>query len=127
MMAAKARMFNDDESLAKIMAATLPSDQKKLGRKVKGFEVDKWNAAAKDIVYAGNRAKFTQNPDMLADLLATAGTTLVEASPYDKIWGIGMTDFEAKGCGRAGWRGLNWLGEVLTQLRDDINEGACNG
>lgn len=128
MMAEKARMFNDEETLAKIMAATHPRDQKKLGRQVKGFEVDKWNASAKDVVYAGNRAKFTQNPDMLAELLATTGTTLVEASPYDKIWGIGMSDFEAKGCGgRAGWRGLNWLGEVLTLLRDDINNEAANG
>jgi ribA/ribD-fused uncharacterized protein len=109
------------------MAATHPREQKKLGRKVKGFEVDKWNEVAKNVVYAGNRAKFKQNTDMLVKLLATTGTTLVEASPYDKIWGIGMTAKEAQECGRKGWRGLNWLGEVLTQLREDINNEAGNG
>lgn len=121
MMVSKARLFNDENTLKLIMEADLPSDQKKLGRKVAGFDVEKWNLVAKDIVYQGNYAKFTQNPEMKALLLATAGITLVEASPYDKIWGIGMSDFEAKGCGgRAGWRGLNWLGEVLTKLRDDL-------
>lgn len=121
-MAAKARLFNDEATLAKIMSATHPREQKKLGRQVAGFDVDKWNAVAKDVVYAGNHAKFTQNTDMLVELMATKGTTLVEASPYDKIWGIGMSDFEAKGVGRAGWRGLNWLGEVLTNLRNDLEK-----
>lgn len=121
MMAHKAMQFKDEATLALIMEATHPKEQKKLGRKVVGFNETIWKTVAKAVVYAGNYAKFTQNPDMKAELLATAGTTLVEASPYDKIWGIGMTDFEAKGCGgREGWRGLNWLGEVLTTLRDDL-------
>jgi ribA/ribD-fused uncharacterized protein len=126
MMACKARMFNDDESLAKIMAATHPRDQKKLGRQVEGFVVDQWNAAAQDLVYAGNRAKFTQNPDMLDVLMETAGTTLVEASPYDRIWGIGMYDHEAKKCGRAGWRGLNGFGKVFLQFFVDFSRFRSN-
>jgi ribA/ribD-fused uncharacterized protein len=123
MMAEKARLFGDTETLALIMEAQLPSDQKKLGRKVKGFNVDKWNAVAKDVVYKGNYAKFTQNPAMKECLLATIGTTLVEASPYDKIWGIGMSAFDAMGRSREEWKGLNWLGEVLTQLRNDLDTG----
>jgi ribA/ribD-fused uncharacterized protein len=121
MMAEKARLFGDTETLEKIMQSTKPSEQQRLGRQVKGFEVDKWNSVAIDVVYRGNHAKFTQNPTMQNELLATAGTTLVEASPYDKIWGIGMSDFEAKGVNdRSKWRGLNWLGEVLTRLRDNL-------
>lgn len=126
MMASKARLFNDEETLIKIMDAKQPREQKKLGRQVSGFEVDKWNIVAKNVVYAGNYAKFTQNSDMLAKLMATKDTTLVEASPYDKIWGIGMNEFEAKKVGRSGWRGFNWLGEVLTKLRNDLESKLNN-
>lgn len=72
------------------------------------------------MVYEGNHAKFTQNPEFLEKLLATKGTTLVEASPYDRIWGIGMAEGDKGITDRDNWRGTKWLGEVLTGLREDL-------
>jgi len=87
---------------------------------VQRFDNDLWNQEAKNIVYRGNHAKFTQNPELLLVLLATAGHTLVEASPTDRIWGIGLAEDDPRIHQRATWRGTNWLGEVLTQLREDL-------
>ncbi len=122
MMASKAKLFGDEDTLAQIMAAEHPRDQKKLGRQVKGFNADRWNAIAREVVYEGNYAKFTQNSDLLEKLLATKGRTLVEASPYDCIWGIGMREGEPGIEDRNNWKGTNWLGEVLTGLREDLIE-----
>lgn len=120
MMAGKAITFGDSDTLQKIMHSNSPREQKKLGRKVKGFDEGKWNGVAKDIVYKGNMFKFLQNKELRNLLLATEGTLLVEASPYDKIWGIGLKENDPKALDRATWRGKNWLGEVLTQVREDI-------
>ena len=120
MMAMKAEEFGDTEMLQKIMEAEHPADQKRLGRQVRGFEVTRWEKVAKDIVYKGNYEKFKQNVDMREKLFATAGTTLVEASPKDKIWGIGLGPKNPKCLDRATWNGKNWLGEVLTKVRDDL-------
>lgn len=75
MMYSKAKLFDDNETIAAIMATDDPKTQKRLGRQVKNFDIDAWNEVAKDVVYAGNYAKFTQNPDMLRALMATRGTT----------------------------------------------------
>lgn len=120
MMACKARMFGDTKSLDIIMGTTSPKDQKAEGRKVENFDVDKWNVMAKDFVFMGNYAKFTQDEDLLKTLMATEGTTLVEASPRDTIWGIGLGADNPKSQNRATWRGTNWLGEVLTNVRTYI-------
>ena len=120
MMAEKARLFGDDDICRRIMAAADPRDQKALGRKVRDFDADRWNAAARDIVYRGNRAKFTTHRDLLAALFETEGTTLVEASPLDTIWGIGLAADNPDARDRTKWRGTNWLGEVLTRLRDTL-------
>jgi len=120
MMAEKARLFGDDETLKEIMKAEHPADQKRLGRQVKNFDLATWNKNAKDIVYRGNKAKFTQNPEMREKLFETAGTTLVEASPKDKIWGIGLGVKDKRIHDRETWQGTNWLGEILTKLRDDL-------
>lgn len=121
MMAEKARLFGDTNTLQKILVARHPADQKKLGRRVVGFDEDRWNAVAREIVYRGNEAKFTQNEGMWLALLATQGTTLVEASPTDRIWGIGLADHDPRALDRAQWQGTNWLGEVLTQLREALS------
>lgn len=120
MMAMKAKMFDDEDTFDRIMEEESPREQKKLGRAVKGFNADRWNARAREIVYEGNYAKFTQNPELLEKLLATAGTTLVEASPYDCVWGIGLRATDAAAKDRDKWRGTNWLGETLTGLREDL-------
>ena len=122
MMAAKAKLFGDDDTLDRIMESTSPREQKKLGRLVKGFNADRWNTVAREVVYEGNYAKFTQNLDLLDKLLGTEGTTLVEASPYDCVWGIGMRETDEGITDRDNWRGTNWLGETLTGLREDLLE-----
>lgn len=121
MMHQKAAFFDDVEVASAILRAPDPKTQKALGRKVSGFEEGKWNEVARRIVYIGNRAKFTQNNDLKARLLATKGTTLVEASPYDTVWGIGLLATDHRASSRETWNGTNWLGEVLTALRDRID------
>jgi len=120
MMAEKARMFGDGETLQKIMNTADPSDQKRYGREVKGFDKDKWDALAMDIVYKGCYAKFTQNSKLKQFLLNTVGTTMVEASPKDIIWGIGLDKTNPLCFNRDTWRGTNWLGIVLTKVRESI-------
>lgn len=120
MMAKKAELFGDTEVQKMIMASNSPREQKSFGRQIKGFDKDKWDAVCKQYVYDANVAKFTQDDNLLKFLLATAGTTLVEASPEDKIWGIGLTKFDPRAQDRATWEGTNWLGEILTKVREDI-------
>jgi ribA/ribD-fused uncharacterized protein len=120
MMAAKAACFKDFRALSSIMAAKDPYEQKMLGKGVQGFDKERWNAVAKEVVYRGNKAKFSQNPKYKEVLMATEGATLVEASPTDDIWGIGLSEADAKRIDPKNWPGTNWLGEVLTRLRDDF-------
>jgi ribA/ribD-fused uncharacterized protein len=123
MMHQKALFFGDKEIAKKIMGTNSPKTQKALGRKVTPFDAGKWDGVARDVVLQGNLAKFKQNPDLLAKLLATKGTTLVEASPYDKIWGIGLKEDNPKAQNRATWNGKNWLGQVLTAARELFEKG----
>ena len=103
MMAKKALLFHDYETSEKIMTTIHPSDQKKLGKVVKNFDKDKWEKVCRGFVYDGNYAKFTQNPKMLKELLETGDRELVEASPYDKIWGIGLHETDPKALDKATW------------------------
>lgn len=116
MMAEKARLFSDSETEALILKARTPKEQKALGRQVKGFVEDVWNKHDLEIVERGNLAKFTQNPHLLEMLLAGEGTTFVEASPYDRIWGIGLAENDPRAKDRSQWKGQNKLGIVLTRL-----------
>ena len=120
MMYMKAKVFADDENSKKILTVKSPSKQKAIGRKVKNFNPVIWSGSCKKIVYEGNYAKFTQNEDILKMLLDTKGTTLVEASPVDMIWGVGFAADDPRIQNRKNWLGKNWLGETLTQLRDNI-------
>lgn len=120
MMAGKARLFGDAETEAKIMAAAHPRDQKGLGRRVRGFDEETWLAEARGIVYRGNRAKFGASGKLRGLLMSTRGTTLVEASPLDTLWGIGVAEADPRAADRSQWEGSNWLGEVLTRLREDL-------
>jgi hypothetical protein len=119
MMAMKASMF-DWSMLDEIMASTQPRHQKELGRKIKNFNIELWNKYAKDIVFQGNLAKFGQNTNLRKLLKDTAPKTLVEASPYDKIWGIGLDAKDPRALSRNTWQGTNWLGETLTRVRDTL-------
>lgn len=122
MMAQKALFFKDMEAYEAIMSTKSPREQKALGRKVKNFNTDKWNEVCREFVYQGNLAKFTQNPLLRQALMATEDKEIVEASPYDTIWGIGMgvehPDIEDK----SKWQGTNWLGEAIMRVRKTLKE-----
>lgn len=120
MMYSKALLFKDKITRQKILSTHDPSKQKALGRIVKNFDPDVWSKESKVIVYVGNLAKFTQNKELLDQLLSTEYTTLVEASPSDLIWGIGLRASDKRATNKELWRGKNLLGSILTMLRDNL-------
>ena len=124
MMHGKALLFGDVAIALEILAADHPRAHKALGRKVKPFDAAVWTRECEAIVLAGNRAKFTQNPKLLQLLRATRGTTIVEASPFDRIWGIGLAASDPRAQDPAQWRGKNLLGKILTELREQLLAGA---
>ena len=123
MMAQKAVLFGDEKIRAEIMAASHPKQYKDLGRKISGFKQDIWDKNCCDIVVKGNVAKFSQNEELKSFLLNTNMRILVEASPYDKIWGIGMGADDSRCENPALWNGTNYLGFCLMEVRDIIREG----
>lgn len=123
MMAEKARLFDDDVTREKILYASDPERIKKLGREVRNFDAQRWDSISEKVVLKGNLHKFGQNQILLDILLYTKGKTLVEASPYDKIWGIGMTADEADSFGYPHvWKGKNKLGFILMEVRDILRD-----
>ncbi len=120
MMYKKAKLFKDERKAAEILLSEHPREQKELGREVQNFNKTTWERSCRQIVYDGCRAKFLQNRDIFNLLLSTKGTTLVEASPYDSIWGIGLTEADAIKIEKHEWPGTNWLGQILTELREDF-------
>lgn len=122
MMASKALLFEDEEVYQEIMAADNPYDYKKLGRKIHGFEQEPWDARKYDIVVEGNKAKFGQNSEIRNFLLSTGDAILVEASPYDKIWGIGLDRETAMKGTVEQWQGENLLGCALMEVRDYLRD-----
>ncbi len=123
MMAGKARLFQDEVTLAKILDATDPKTAKALGRQVKGFQDVAWKATARNLVTEGNIAKFSQNEGLKEFLLATGTKVLVEASPYDRIWGIGLGAADPKAMHPTTWQGENLLGFALMDVREAIRLG----
>ncbi|MGI8333751.1 NADAR family protein [Actinomadura scrupuli] len=121
MMAGKARLFGDEEVLARIVAAPHPKAAKDLGRRVRGYDEETWAAHRSDIVTAGNVAKFGQDPALKEYLLGTGGRVLVEASPLDRIWGIGLPADDERAVRPSQWRGLNLLGFALMRARADLS------
>jgi ribA/ribD-fused uncharacterized protein len=126
MMAGKARLFGDDTSLARILAAATPPEAKRLGRGVQRFDEKRWAATRFDLVTLGNFSKFGQDPALRDYLLSTEDDLLVEASPDDRVWGIGLAASDAAAREPPQWRGLNLLGFALMRaraiLRDDLPE-----
>lgn len=122
MMYKKAMLFGDQATADKILEAKSPREQKQLGREVSPYDDAKWVAVCKEVVYEANVAKFTQNPEMLKELMATGDKEFCEASPHDKRWGVGMSVDNPLIQDKANWDGLNWLGESLTKVRNDLRE-----
>ncbi|GAB2847437.1 NADAR family protein [Hymenobacter ruber] len=120
MMAEKARLFDDDNILAQILAAKSPAEAKKLGREIQNFEPEIWEARKVEIVIAGNLHKFGQHQNLAKFLLSTNDRVLVEASPVDTIWGIGLAADSADVVNPGRWLGPNLLGFALMTVRDEL-------
>lgn len=120
MMTKKAILFNDLDTAKLILTKKSPGEQKALGRQVKNFNKEVWDTHARQIVYEGCYYKFTQNHGAYDYLMSTKGHYLVEASPYDTIWGVGLGGYDKEIEDPKNWKGTNWLGQVLTQLREDF-------
>jgi len=118
MMAQKATLFEDLECRKQILQAATPNDAKALGRKIKQFDTKKWDAASYQIVVEGNYLKFSQEDKLKDFLLSTKDKILVEASPYDTIWGIGMLADDPRATDPQKWAGINKLGFALMEVRD---------
>lgn len=121
MMAMKAKHFGDTDAQMKIMATKNPREQKAIGRTVKNFNPDVWSKVAKSYVYIGNLEKFL-DPEMKRLILSTGDKEIVEASPYDTVWGIGLGEQDPAALDKTKWRGTNWLGETLMKVRSDLRE-----
>ncbi|MGX1931223.1 NADAR family protein [Flagellimonas sp. 2504JD4-2] len=121
MMAEKARLFNDHHNLNKILQSNSPMEAKKWGRRVEEFSQEQWNRNKYEIVKQGNLHKFSQNLGLKEFLLNTKNRVLVEASPRDRIWGIGMSQSNANAENPNLWRGENLLGFALIEVRDELN------
>lgn len=131
MMANKAELFGDMETKDKIMQCSTPKQIKALGRMVKGFDQEIWDKFKHSIVVNGNWRKFSQNRALCDFLLATGDSILVEASPVDKIWGIGLAADNPDAQNPLKWKGQNMLGFALMEVRDELqkvnrNESLCN-
>ena len=120
MMVKKADLFDNANLIPKILANPEPGAAKALGRKVTGFDQKIWNAAKFDLVVQGSIHKFCQNPDIGDFLMGTGGRILVEASPVDRIWGIGMDQNHPDIDNPALWKGENLLGFALMTARDQV-------
>jgi len=137
MMAGKARCFDDEAALEKILAERDPAKVKAIGRTIKGWDDDVWKRFRFQIVARGSYEKFLQNEDLREQLIETGDREIVEASPYDKIWGVGLGEDEARRwyedaansnhnfvCEggirhevQVSWPGLNLLGKALMAAR----------
>lgn len=120
MMAEKARLFGDSQILPRILTAAHPGEAKKLGRHVAGFDEQIWAEQRFEIVVRGNVAKFGQNEALKTFLLNTKDRVLVEASPTDRIWGIGLIENDHRATDPGKWLGLNLLGFALMVVRRQL-------
>jgi ribA/ribD-fused uncharacterized protein len=122
MMASKARTFSgNDNILAEILQNNDPAKIKGLGRRVKNYDEQIWGAVRYEVVVKGNYAKFSQNDNLKKILLETKDAILVEASPYDRIWGVGISKENPDIYNPAKWRGQNLLGKALMEVRKQLS------
>ena len=121
MMAQKAKVMGDNNTLKKILEANDPSTCKQLGRQIKPWDQKKWDDNKEEIVYKGNYHKFSQNEDLKKELLSfDTKKTFVEASANDKIWGIGIDTANKQADDDKNWLGTNLLGKAITKVRNDL-------
>jgi ribA/ribD-fused uncharacterized protein len=120
-MAEKARLFGSDDVRQRIIAAKHPAEAKKLGRQVRNFDPQVWDAQKYALVVTGNYHKFSQHAELRDYLLTTQSRVLVEASPVDAIWGIGLAADHPDATQPATWPGQNLLGFALMEVRDEVS------
>lgn len=120
MMWRKALLFDDTAVAARVLTARTPAEAKSLGRQVSGFAGEVWDAQRLQIVVEGNLAKFGQDPALRSYLLGTGSRVLVEASPQDRVWGIGLVASDPRASDPSQWLGLNLLGEALMEVRSRL-------
>lgn len=126
MMAEKARLFEDAEAEKAIIDCETPAEAKKWGRKVKNFIPEKWDKASYEIVKNANRHKFGQNQELKDFLVNSENRVLVEASPVDFIWGIGLAADNPLAKNPKTWKGPNLLGFSLMEIRDELIDKNAN-
>lgn len=127
MMFQKASLFKDDRIKQKIIQEHNPKNIKKLGREVKNFNNKTWNQYKEFIVYQGNLLKFSFNEHLKEKLLNTGNKVLIETSPFDAVYGIGL-DYYGRNLNKQqfdlfnvdDWKGSNLLGFALMQVRDEL-------
>jgi len=122
MMAEKSRHFNDPLNEANVMATNNCREQKAFGRAIPNFDVDEWKDVCVDKCYPGIKAKFEQNESLKQMLLATGNKHIAEASPHDRIWGIGLAPHDLRAHDMANWDGANLLGEILMLVRQELRD-----
>jgi ribA/ribD-fused uncharacterized protein len=122
MMWSKAMLFGDAEIAAQVLAVEHPNAAKTLGRQVSGFDQALWEDRRYAVVVEGSVAKFGQNPELGRFLLGTGDRVLVEASPLDRIWGIGLAASDPRAADPERWLGLNLLGQALMDARRILGE-----
>ncbi|MBO9611475.1 MAG: NADAR family protein [Dyadobacter sp.] len=118
MMAEKARLFENEPLRERIIACASPGEAKALGRMVENFDEQTWITKRREIVLEGSIQKFSQNPELGSYLLNTSDRILVEASPVDPVWGIGLPADDPRAHDPTRWEGLNLLGFTLMETRD---------
>ncbi|WP_312108005.1 NADAR family protein [Brevibacillus reuszeri] len=124
MMAKKAELFGDLTIRDEILKAGHPKQAKALGRRVHSFHEGVWDENKTSIVRRANLLKFSQHPDLLEYLLGTGDRIIVEASPYDRVWGIGMAQDHPHAEQPERWRGENLLGFALMAVRAQLRTRA---
>jgi ribA/ribD-fused uncharacterized protein len=122
MMAEKARLFRDNDAVTRILKTNNPGAATAIGREVRGFEEKVWITHRCSMAIQGNFAKFSQNPSLQSFLVGTGDRVLVEASPVDPIWGIGLAEDDAAAQNPNLWKGLNLLGFALMDVRERLRE-----
>lgn len=118
MMEQKAILFENFDIAKKILETEEPSQHKALGREIVGFTDEKWDMHKSELVFNANLAKFSQNQPLKEFLLLTGCKILVEASPYDCVWGVGLGANDKNITNPSLWRGQNLLGIALMQVRE---------
>lgn len=123
MMYSKATLFGDHETASRILDVESPKDAKELGRQVRDFDSQLWHEHRFAVVLRGNLAKFSQNEELKDYIFSTGETVLVEASPVDAIWGIGLSEEAARAVSPSEWKGTNLLGFALMRTRSLLECG----